>query len=285
MSEFRTLPYNGYYPSSLSAFKSAAKYSPRGYIYPQVCSPLDKNDGPWRDSGNIGEVSLPGGTLDKQTDVFGDSAKKIMNRDPDPGDNRFDWHFETNENKSTFTRVFDFCHPSLAITGNGGGVYSDQVQGCFYHDVTSIWGIFNNRNLQTKNDTYSFIERLGLIYVQKVDTGVWKRVLECTVKLPGSIKINSENHGTRQNELLFGHGITASERTMINNGYYKFVGFRVQLKVGRRGSGTIPQYLQGGVTCLTPGLGDYNQTTGNKRLIMRTIDTWDNKSRYKFNTI
>ena len=282
--EFRTLPYNGPYPSNISAFKSAAKYSPRGYIYPQVCSPADKNDGPWVDTGDVGQVSLLGNTLDGQ-DVFGDSAKKIMNRDSDPGNNRFEWFVSTKVNNSSFSRVFDFCHPGIASAGLGGGVYIDTVQGPFYQDVTSIWGIFNNRDIDDAKDAYSFIEKLGLIYLQLEDGGVWKRVLECTVKLPGSITINSEGIGIKNNEKLFGYGITASERTMINNGYYKFVGFRVQLKMARPGGGTSGTYLQSGVTCLTPGLGDYNQPVSNKRLIMRTSDTWQKKSSYKFNIV
>ena len=284
MSEFRTLPYNGYYPSSLSAFKSAAKYSPRGYIYPQVCPPALLDGEQWYDSGDVGQLTLPV-NLNNQTDVFGDSAKKIMNRDTDPGDNRFDWKLSTSNNGAEFARVFDFCHPEIARKTNGAPVSTNLIEGSFYQDVTSIWGIFNNRDLEDAKKAYSFIRRLGLIYVQKVGEAVYKRVLECTVKLPGSITINNAGVGIRQNERLFGYGITASDKTMAYNGYYKFVGFRVQLKMARPGSGTSPTYLQSGVTCLTPGLGDYNQSVSDKRLILRTGDTWDNKSRYNFNTI
>jgi len=285
MAEIRTLPYNGYYPSSISAFKNAAKYSPRGYIYPQVCSPKDKNEGPWIDTGNTGEVSLPGGTLDKQTDVFGDSAKKIMNRDADPGSNRFDWYFESKTNGSVYRRVFDFCHPSLAATGNGGGVYTDQVEGSFYSDVTSIWGIFNNRDINDHMKAYSFIERLGLIYVEYLNGALWKRVLECPVRLPGSITINSEGIGIKNNERLFGYGLTQSDRNRVNNSNFKFVGFRVQLKMARPGSGAIGTNLQSGVTCLTPGLGDPNQSISDKRLMMRTGVIYDKRDKYTFNII
>jgi hypothetical protein len=81
-------------------------------------------------------------------------------------------------------------------------------------------------------------------------------------------------------KVMFGYGLTSSERDNICKNNWHFLGLRIQFQLRRGANGTTTDYIQAGCTGLRLSLGtstnNFNTYSSNKRaLVLAGNTTWN----------
>ncbi len=98
-------------------------------------------------------------------------------------------------------------------------------------------------------------------------------IVDCTKKLGSYTLVTGLYAGA--SPTVFGYGVPSDQLSDYTNKGYRFLGFRLQLRLKRGGSGTNTDNLRMGISALTPGFGNYwnNWNENAKRIICRRNNT------------
>ena len=175
------------------------------------------------------------------------------------------------ETKSNGLQIAKFIDVGDAALSSSGTSFSTSTQSSFMENVTSCWGILNSYGTQDRNSCHVMIDKVGLRLKDYSQNSI--RIVNCTTKL-GSYTLGNGRYAN-DGPVVFGYGVSSSDLNRYSNYGYRFIGFRLQCRLVRAGSGTKTDALRLGITALTPGFGNYNNSWNEnaKRIVCRRRTT------------
>ena len=257
MQEFLSYPWDSQYPtSSYSSFHNAASAHPNMPTYGN----LTEGTGAFSDAGFIWQYDV-GGTTD------GD-VEEIYRRNLTGTGNKRGFGYTYNSNAGiNLHKWFDIGAEGGNADGSTTGNYA---RSSWMKGVTACWFCTNNYGMDNSDDCHATIKQVAIRYVNPGNNR--KVIFLCPEKLAGfnyDAKIASGNVPTP-----CGYSLSPSDKFNVLNSGYIFLGFRIQLFLGKAGgvrSRTISFHLTG----LTPGFQDSSlpYDKDNKRVICRSGGT------------
>lgn len=183
---------------------------------------------------------------------------------PDKGNGQKGLAFWTQTSTNAYRMAcwFDIGAEGGKEDGNNmnGGARSSWLR-----EVTALWFMFNAIDTTEARGCYAQIEKAAIRYR---DPNGRVRIKQVTEKL-GSYTMTQ---GHRGGKVMFGYGLSSSDRQTICRNNWRFLGLRIQITLERTGKGTSKDYIQGGITALRLGLGEsyggYN-TASKRALVLR----------------
>lgn len=258
MATILTYPVDVKYPTNTTNFRQVARdvnTSGGGGMptYNNISESSSSQSG-WENSGG----GYTGGNVN---DIY--SRRSISNSYAG-----FQFKGETSSNGLQMKKYIDIGDGGLRSSGYG---FSSSYKSSHMNNVTSCWGILNVYGMQDRNSCHGVIDKIGLRLRHYSRNEI--HIVECTQKLGDYQTITARYAGA--GAIVFGYGVPSSQLSHYTNSGYRFLGFRLQLRLHRAGSGTKTDALRMGITALTPGFGNYNNSWNSnaKRIICRKHNT------------
>ena len=258
MATILTYPVDVKYPTNITNFRKAVRdvNTSGGGGMPTYnnISVSSSSQGSWENSGG----GYTGGNVN---DIY--SRRPVS--DSYAG---FQFKGETSSNGLEMKKYIDIGDGGLRYSGSS---FSASYKSSHMNNVTSCWGILNAYGMQSRNSCHGVIDKIGLRLRHYSRSEIL--IVQCTQKLGSYQTVTARYAGAEP--IVFGYGVPSDQLSHYTNSGYRFLGFRLQLRLSRAGSGTKTDALRIGITGLTPGFGDYNNRwdATAKRIICRQHDT------------
>jgi len=180
----------------------------------------------------------------------------------------FQFKAETSTNGLQIAKFLDVGDGALRSSGSS---FSSSYQSSYMENVTSCWGLLNSYGTQDRNSCHVMLDKVGLRLKNYNNNTII--IVDCTQKL-GTYTLGNGRYAN-DGPVVFGYGVSSSTLNRYSTYGYRFLGFRLQCRLHRKGSGTKTDNLRLGISALTPGFGNYNNSWNSnaKRIICRRRTT------------
>ena len=175
----------------------------------------------------------------------------------------------TSANNSEYARWFDIGAEGGRSEGYPVDIYA---RSSWLRDVTSLWFLFNGHDTTQTRGCYAAVQYLAIRYRDPNGNLKFKKANSNI----GDLGLMEYIRGDTKR--MVGYQLSTYDKEEICSNDYRFLGLRIQIRL-IRGSGTISDYLQGGVSGIRLGLGrnysEYNTTYKKRALVGYGFQDWD----------